>query len=229
MKKVRNLLLILIASFFLQPATGQTIFHIELDSAFALPPDSTALGSTFQIQIYLTNEGSNFNGIIDLAYTADTAGVDIGSSATSGFEYQPINTSIDSAATDTVALIAHVSQPAFKAGPSVVVIWPIATAGTLIARDSLRFNIRILEDPAGIDEADAKKLRAFILNNQLYLQKQGEIQLKRVRIYDILGKEILSLANPADRTNLPQMNTGIYLAEITYNDNKRMVFRFYNE
>ncbi len=229
MKKVRNLLLILIAPFFLQQAAAQSIFHIELDSAFALPPDTAALGSSFNIQIFLTNEGSNFIGIIDLAYTIDTSGVDIGSSSTSGFEYQPINTSIDSNATDTVALIAHVSQPAFKVGPSVVVIWPIATAGSLIAKDSLRFNIRILEDPAGIDDADAKKLRAFILNDQLYLQKQGEIQLKRVRIYDILGKEILNITNPGDRTTLPQMNTGIYLAEITYNDNKRMVFRFYNE
>lgn len=229
MKKVRNLLLILLPLFLLQPVLGQSKFNIRLDASGPLPVDTPSLGGTFPFRIILTNQGSNFNGIIDLAYTNDSSGLDIGSSTTSGFEYQPINTTIDSAATDTVSLTAHISQPAFKIGPSVVVIWPIATAGSLIALDSLRFRINVLPNPTGMEEPDRDKIRAFVWNHQFIFQKQLEISLKRVRINDLLGKEILNIYNPADSIQLPQMNTGIYIAEITYNNNKRAIFKFYQE
>jgi hypothetical protein len=227
MKKAKLFLLLLSAIFFLGPVQAQNAINIAIDSATLLPDTVIAnQGSTFNFRVVVRNDSNfTFNGHLLLSYTIDTANFFF-SNNTSGFEYPAFADSVlTPGETDTTSLIAHVSPPAFKVGgPSVVVIWPRAFGA--YASDSIRFQIIVL-DPTGINDPAGDNIRAFIWNNNLQIQKQGEITLKRVRIYDLLGREIVNVPNPSDRTTLPEMPSGVYLTEITYNNNQRKVFRFY--
>ncbi len=223
MKRVSYLLLIFLLSIMSQSGSAQNMLHIELDTG-SVSPATIALGDTFGVNVRIRNDGPNTNNSpIGFGYSNGTSS-STNSDSTSGVAFNPVTDSIIVGNYTVTRLRVHVSGPFFMAGPSVVVIWPIATGA--LAKDSLVMQF-VVENGVGINEPDDKNIRAFIWNNNLQVVKQGEIQLKRVRIYDILGKEVLNQLNPADRTSLPAMAPGIYLAEITYNNNQRKVFRFY--
>lgn len=223
MKRVSYLLLIFLLSAMSQSGSAQSMLHIELDTG-SVNPSSIALGDTFGVNVVIRNDGPNtVNNPIGFGYSNGSSSTTL-SDSLSGVSFNLITDTIGVGNNVVTRIRVNVSGPFFLAGPSVVVIWPIAP--NALAKDSLVMHF-VVENSVGINEPDDKNIRAFIWNNNLQVLKQGEIQLKRVRIYDILGKEILNQVNPADRTSLPDMAPGIYLAEITYNNNQRKVFRFY--
>ncbi len=125
-------------------------------------------------------------------------------------------------------ITVHVNGPKFTAGPSVVVIWPMT-----IATDSLSIGFEVTYHGLGVDETGDKEFRVFVNGNGLSIavdnttNGRNEIQLRRVRISDINGRIISDQHNPSNNIPLPEMNTGIYFAEITYQQNQRKVFIFY--
>ena len=226
MKSVTKTLLILIGSCLLSAGFSQQPLRIQLanDSLLQYNVDT---GTSFSFNVWIINEDSSvaYTGPLGFAYSIDSVDY-FNPNILSGFEFNVAHEIILPHDTLTRNIIAHVSQPKFyKTGPSVVVIWPITTGDATVG-NSLQFTFNI-SIPTGIEQVGRDQLRLFTTNNLLWLIHGNEIQLHRLKIFNITGQQILERADPSDNVPLPDMDTGIYLAEITYNDNQRKTFRFY--
>jgi len=222
MKLAKKLGLLVAVLFSIQWADAQIGLSIYKND---FTPSSTALGTSFSFNAIIRNDSNSvFTGAIGFAYKIDTASATTASDTASGLEFSAIVDTLNPGDTVVNSITVNVSGPQFMVGPSVVVIWPIST-GTQ-ALDSLILNINVLA-PTGVSDISGDNIKAYIINNSLMVQGEQEIQLKQVRIYDILGREILNQRNPSAAIPLPVMGSGVYLTEITYNNNQRKVFRFF--
>lgn len=222
MKLAKKLGLLVAVLFCIQWADAQIGLRIYKND---FTPSSVTLGDSFTFNAIIRNDSNSvFNGPIGFAYKIDTAAATAVPSSISGLQFDTVGVSLNPGDTVLNSITVHVSGPQFMVGPSVVVIWPIAT-GTQ-ALDSLILNINVLM-PMSVADIDEHNIKAYIINNSLMVQAEHEIQLKQVRIYDILGREILNQRNPSAAILLPVMGSGVYLTEIIYNNNQRKVFRFF--
>ena len=188
-------------------------------------PSPVTLGNSFSFNAIIRNDSSSvLNERIGLGYSVNGSAATTVSDSTSGLQFDSAVALLNPGDTVAKTIVVHVSGPQFLVGPSVVVIWPISTHGH--ALDSLTLHINVLE-PAGIAGIDDRSIKAYIVNNEMMIQVEQDIQLRQVRIFDVSGREILSQINPSRITPLPQMESGIYLAEITYNNNQRKLFKFF--
>ncbi|MES2621412.1 MAG: T9SS type A sorting domain-containing protein [Bacteroidota bacterium] len=223
MRKAIRTLFVLLACLLVHSGFSQNALRIQLADTSTIPP-SADTATTFSFYVWVINDSAfEYTGQIGFGYKIDTT-VYTTSNTTSGFGYTTSTDTIPPFDTIAKSITGYVRLPAFKTGPSVVVIWPIANGA--VATDSLTFNI-LIGRPQGIEETDTERLQLWVMNSLLHIKRDAEIQLKQVRIYDLLGKEILNRQNPADNIPLPQTAKGIYLAEVIYNDNQRKLFRFY--
>ena len=189
-------------------------------------PSSIALGSSFSFNAIVRNDSSIvFGGAIGLAYKINNSAIVSITDSSSGLQFDTAGAILNQGDTVSKTIVVHVTGPQFLVGPSVVVIWPIANHA--YALDSLVLTFNVLT-PNGISTIDEDKVKAFVVNDWLMVTSENGIHLKRVRIYNVLGEEILNKQNLSNNIQLPEMNTGIYFAEITYNNNQRRVFRFYH-
>ncbi|HLP51714.1 MAG TPA: T9SS type A sorting domain-containing protein [Chitinophagales bacterium] len=230
MKKLHYYLLILFCALVALPALAQNTLRIEIvptgTDSFAVIKNGSV---PFTLRMH-NDSLTDYIGVFDFNYTIDSAGAGspiqyTDTNGTSGLNYFIVTDTIFGQDSVDIGITVNAGEPRFKSGPSVVVIWPIRSNGD-IAGNQLSFVVNVL-DPAGVEEAGETKLRAFRWENNLLIQRQAGVQLNRLRIFDILGREILNKQNPADTTSLPLDNHGVYIAEITYNNNIRKVFRFY--
>ena len=233
MKSVRKALFVLIGCLLLNTSFAQQRLRITVDS-FSTIPSSVIMGDTFNFNVRIYNDSVfDYPAFVFFGYQIrpDTTKYNIPDSS-SGIYYSGYTDTIPAHGFILRTLRVNVSSPAFKAGPSVVVIWPIApstaTLTPAIAADTIFFELNVDTLLAGVNNPEDPGLRLFKGGNALRIEKGGEIQLRRVRIFDVLGQQILDSTNPADKIPLPWMNSGIYLVEVTYNNNRRKVFRFYN-
>lgn len=229
MKKLNYFLLLILCAVLAQPALAQNSLRIEI-----VPPGTDSFsviknGSVpFTLRMY-NDSLTDYIGVFDFNYTIDSAGAGApvlytDTNGASGLNYAIVSDTIFGKDSVDIGITVNAGEPRFKTGPSVVVIWPIRTNGT-IAGNQLTFSVLVM-DPAGVEEPGEAKVRAFKWENNLMIQRQAGVQLNRLRIFDILGREILNKQNPTDNTHMPLENHGVYLAEITYNNNQRKVFRF---
>ena len=206
----------------IQLASAQTGFSFTKNTA---TPDTVSLGTDIPFTASIQNDtGSLFAGVITFEYTidGDTTAITV-SDTSSGLEFSPLFTILNSGDSAVSSMILHVKGPRFQVGPSVVVIWPKANNAS--ALDSIVFNLFILP-PTGLVTTADDKMRVFVSDKFLHIESAPETELKRVRIMDISGKELLVQLLPAHPIPLPEMYAGVYLAEITYNNNQRKVLRF---
>lgn len=223
MNNVRKLLLILMGALAVQTGFAQSL-HIRSD----IGGFTTVMDTTFMFDVEVRNDSNTaVSGPLTFGYSIDdfnTAVTYSGSDTSSGISYPPTNITLNQGDKDTITLTTTVKLPKFKAGPSVVVIWPIVPGAA--ALDSVKFSLLALE-PSGFNSITENRLKAFILNNQLQILATGDVALKRLYIYNVAGQQILNQINPSNTTQLPPMRQGIYLAEIIYGNNQRSIFRFY--
>jgi hypothetical protein len=223
MNNVRKLLLILMGALAMQTAFAQSL-HIRSD----IGGFTTVMDTTFMFDVEVRNDSTiSVSGPLTFGYSIDdfnTAITYFGSDTSSGISYTPTSITLNQGNKDTITLTTTVKLPKFKAGPSVVVIWPIVPGASAV--DSVKFTFTALA-PSGFNYITGNQLKAFILNNQLQIQANGDVALKQLRIYNVAGQQILNEISPANTTQLPAMPKGIYLAEISYGDNQRSIFRFY--
>lgn len=220
MKRIAFVIIILCSAIW---ANAQIALHIYKND---FTPGSVTLGSSFSFNAIVRNDSNSiFNGQIGFGYYINAGAVTTVSDTSSGLQFSASPAILNPGDTTTGSSITvHVSGPQFIAGPSVVVIWPIATSG--YALDSLVLHIQVLT-PNNISTVDDDKVVAFVINNSLTIKSENEIRLRQVRIFDISGREIMDKQNPSNNITLPEMNTGVYFAEIIYNNNQRKVFRFF--
>lgn len=233
MKSVRKALFVLIGCLLFITGFGQHKLRIQVDSA-SIIPSTVQEGDSFGFNVRVYNDSIfPYTGVLSFEWTVSPDTMPHGGpSSTSGVDYStPTTETIPAQGFLLKAIGVHVTPPAFKGGPSVVVIWPIAldfTHGTLAtAADSVVFTLQVDTLVAAIEGTEGHRIRLLKRGNLLCIEKDAEMQVRQVRILDILGQQILDRQNPPDNIPLPYMNTGIYLAEITYNNNLRKVFRFY--
>ena len=218
MKSVRKALFILMGCLLFNAGFSQNHLRIGLDSTFSLPPANIVLGDTFDFHVRVYNDSNSaYTGIIAYNWQIlpDTA-VFNGPSNTSGI-YYPFSgaDSIPAHGFISRMFTAHVTNPAFKQGPSVVVIWPRSFFdASIVAADSLKFGLTVDSLVAGISENQGQTLNLHKQGNLLFIEKDTEIRLMRVRIFDVLGQQILDKQDPSNTVPLPYMNNGIYLVEI---------------
>ena len=225
MKRIRRILLVWIGCLFLGSVFAQNALRIRLDSA-SLVPTSIDTGNSFPLNVWIINDSNTvYNGVVSFSYLVNSTAYSATDTTSSGIQYTSNPDSIGAHDSIILQLIVHATGPVFTVGPSVVVIWPVAFGAA--ATDSLQFSFTVTHPALGIAETDNKRLRLFVNDNSLYIEKDPEIQLNRVRIYDVTGRTIADRSNPADNIPLPEMNTGLYMAEANYNNNQRKFFRFY--
>ena len=225
MKKVRNLALALLLALFVAPAFAQPFgLRITMNGNQALP-DTLTLGSQYNFQVFLHNDSSfTFNDTVLLFYRIDTVNY-ISPNESSGLEY-PLIAADSVLANDSVAIniTAHVTSPAFKAGPSVVVIWPIAKNHNLTF-DTLIRHPFIRDLGNGVQQPDVSDLQMQVAGGTLRFLHDSNLPLMYVRIYNSSGQMVLQKNAPADEMQLPSLPAGVYFTEIGY-DNRRHLFRF---
>ncbi len=225
MKKVRNWGLALLLALFAVPAFAQPFdVRITMNDTMALP-DTVTLGSQYNFQVFLHNDSAfTFTDSLTLFYRIDTVNY-ISPSGSSGLEYSiivadsiPANDSI------LVNITAHVTSPAFKVGPSVVVIWPVAPHHNLLF-DTLSKQIYVRDLGNDLQEPGQASLKMLVNGNILRFVQEADLPLKYVRIYDATGQLILQENAPSLEVQLPPLPAGIYFTEVYWN-NRRHLFRF---
>jgi hypothetical protein len=214
-------LAILLAGLF--PSQAQVPLRIAVLNS---TPDSLTLGSSFSFTVSVQNVDSfaTFNGSIRLSYSIN--GFPQQMDSASGLAYDTSFTIANLPPFDTVrkSITVNVTNPRFQTGPSVVVIWPIASGA--IAKDSLVLDILVLP-PLGITPIEQDVVRAYVTNDQIFIRADTGTILKQVRVFDIMGSRIMDVMNPSSNLPLPETSRGIYVAEIIYNDNQRKTIRFF--
>ncbi len=221
MRSVRIPLLLLLISFCAL-AQGQSSLGF---GATTFSKDTLFLGDTLFINTYLKNNDVSpytdtvafklkINGILNVNQNI--------------FPNPLLNQGLNLAAGDSlpITLIAVITPAYYLVGPDILVVWPVANTGGL-AHDSIIKQI-IVVDHTGLDELTDPHLRLYYRQNLLNIeQNDGYVNLNRVRIFDLQGRELINRQLAGD-TNLPFENypAGFYLAEITYNGTARRIYRF---
>lgn len=145
---------------------------------------------------------------------------------TSGFQEIPKFVSIASGDTLLDTLIIHPTLPAFMSGPSVVVIWPMATSGDDIAVvDSLKFSIDVHHTGTGIGEITEGAL--YYANDRIILRETDKNRLIQVRIVNTIGSEVYyTEESHTQYIELPDLPAGMYIAEAILSNNRRAILKF---
>ena len=119
-----------------------------------------------------------------------------------------------------------VDEQYFKAGPDIIVIWPMAV---MPPKDSVRIPF-FIHLPAGIEGFATLKPTLITNGNQLTVMSgfQGKNTLKQVRIFDLTGQLVLTQSSEEknihiDIATLPR---GLFICELSYDNNKPNVFKF---
>jgi hypothetical protein len=227
MKKVRKLVLILVACWASLAGFSQGGLYIVLEDTSAVPT-VVVMDSSFTFSVVLRNvDTAAFSGSITFGYeilhSDSTAYGGFSSDSSTGFEYAPLFVNLPGFGTQTVSITAHITLPAFKAGPSVVVIWPIASGA--INHNDLTFTLNVLS-PAFID--GKQQVNLLRQSGNLYIERRGDIELRQVRIFDIQGRLLLDMPDPVGSVPLPDLQHGLYMVEVIYGNDRRKVFRFFN-
>jgi len=117
-----------------------------------------------------------------------------------------------------------VKPPQFKAGPDVVIIWPISTSPT---KDSISKTI-FVRYPLHTDDEIANSFTAYIQGTTLKLDLgDSKENAQRVRIYSLIGSVLYeNTGNIPLEIPLQEKQSGIYLCEILWKNNTRKVVRF---
>ena len=224
MKNVRRGILASLFTCLLSIGFSQTPLRINQANGSTWP-STAALGDTFLLNVAVRADtiAPTFNGFGGFVYSINGI-TDFNDTTTiKGIAFIP-DTLL---AGDSIIrqLKVNVTGPAFIVGPSVVVIWPIAFNS--YARDSLRYLFEVTDMGVGIQEIDKNTLRIATLDTKLWIIKAPETTLNRVRIYNILGEKIIDTESSSETIALPALSAGVYVAEISYDNNQRKVFKFY--
>ena len=66
-------------------------------------------------------------------------------------------------------------------------------------------------------------------NQQLIIQNQGKYLLKNVKLYDVSGKLLLEQPiSISGVVNMDQYASGVYLAEMNFEDNTRVICKVFS-
>ena len=193
-------------------------------------PDTIVMYQPFNYDVIVKNENLQMSFIGDLGIVYQTSYMDsLGIPADSGFF--SIMDTIAPGDFDTINIINFQANPSeFKTGDNAILIWPIingVSSGDTITKDVYVFLTSGIKE--NFPTKDAFQLYPNPAYDYIYIvsKNHNKSSIEKVRIYNILGKNILGNLTsemdyeentPIDIHNLPQ---GTYIVEIRlHNGNK---------
>ena len=124
----------------------------------------------------------------------------------------------------------------FDIGPDILVVWPIArdlsppyhTVDTTIYVFGTPVDTVPVDTPLAFKPVDYNPhLKAYYLNDHIYLKAEDAgINLKRVSIFDLSGKEVLNQNTDGSKPVPFNMEAdGIYFIKVTFNEGEMAVYK----
>jgi len=123
----------------------------------------------------------------------------------------------------------HFTPANFDDGDNVVVIWPAAQNHPGIG-DSTTIHI-YYDSYVGIDEPNRLPVKIYPnpATEFLYLGGLNEFKVKRVRIHDVIGKEIYNAIPASELIPIKYLTPGTYVISVESVDGRQRVIQFVKE
>jgi hypothetical protein len=231
--KKQTFLLLAICLFCLGRTNAQGVnLRLGLNSLAGLP-NVVGIDSSYIDSVQIFNDSSSaFQGLINIAADihGDTLVGDTFSGSVLNYPTANVGETIPAHGSIIRELIINVQNPPFIVGTSGVVIWPKAFSFVnqfIAISDSVSKTVIVF--PVGIDEIIRKNLKVYMSNGSLVIQDDGNYLLKNVKLYEVSGKLLQEQQISSSGTlNMNPYATGVYLAEVNFADNTRMVFKVFN-
>ncbi len=221
---MKKLLLILIisANIFLIGSTCNAQ-SLRVDSIIGFP-DTVIDNQQVAMSILLSNSGGTvFVG--DLAVlmkaqndsTPDTLYYSPQDSIGGNFFYDTLN-------------VTHTFRAAdFDGGDNIVVVWP-ASSQVSVVHDSLTLHLYF--NNVGIEENKMLQTVQLFPNPSavfIKLRIAHPEKVEGVRVFDVLGNQLLVFSGAVSRFNIQSLSTGIYFVEVRNNDHSMIVEKFFRQ
>ena len=209
-----------------QPASGQARLHIlRLVNYPQSPADTALIGQVYgNIHIHVKNTGNSafFGDIHTYLYSQA-----LGSSYFDTLRDDPFHSNIFIGAGDSVSITANPNyqfrQIHYAAGDNIVVVWPFS-GGTLF--DTYTTQV-FFNAPVGIAEQEetVADIHPNPVSNILRIDYGIKNAVKRVRIYDLFGRELFSANQAIPSIDLSGFTQGIYFLEILDDSDRRSIIK----
>lgn len=186
-----------------------------------------ALGDEILVFANLQNTDTSkvFSGIVNFEIANTTQNLN-NSNILSSPPYNGTQITLDPKEKIPALFTVKVDEQYFKAGPDIIVIWPLTT---LPPTDSVRIPITI-HQTLGVEGLTKNKHYLTVSGNVLSIHNAGNANndLKQVRIFDLSGQLLLQQNNDENNNgvNIDTLPRGMFICELLYNNNKRSVLKF---
>ena len=237
MRKVKFLVLIIVLTGMGRLNAQGVDLRLDSNSLSGLP-SVVNMNSSYSLFVRIYNDSlTPFVGIITMQGRINdslvTASVDTSFSNVLVYANAQTTDSIGPGGSILRSLVFNIQNPPFIIGTSGVVIWPKVVSVvnpllTVTIVDTLTRNLSVTY-PVGLDELTERNLKVYMNNQQLIIQNQGKYLLKSVKLYDVSGKLLLEQPiSISGVVNMDQYASGVYLAEMNFEDNTRVICKVFS-
>ncbi len=180
-----------------------------------LPADSAKEGQLYNFQVVVSNTtGSTIQGPITLMMRVDSTDVIL----------DTINNPVSGSSTFTQGINNFsFTQPTFKTGNNIVVVWPVVNLS--VAIDTFYTDVYFIPLLSNIEIEDPFGLTIYPnpATEFIYLESDGKSEISEAALFDIQGQLIRRFNDPARMINIEQVPTGMYFLYINYGGRQRYV------
>ncbi len=224
MKKLFLFLTLFISVFLFGKSTSaQTI---KLDSIIGFP-DTVYAGESKTMDLLISNSGGflfNADLVVLMHSLGDSSGVDT-------LYYNPAYVISGNTFYDTLHITHTFEASELDGGDNIVVVWPASSQMPLaVSNDSLYFNVYFIN--VGIEEHN--NAQSFLLfpgssGGRMELQIAHPEKVEQVRVFDIMGVEVLRFKGPVTGFNTGSCSSGIYFVEVMNSDHSTVIKKFFKD
>lgn len=206
-----------------------------VDSTLFFSVDTAYQGTniTYGLQLQNGSPSTTYTGNITIQIYNDSTG-------TGGFgTIVPVDSTYIQGATINANNSLFVSDSIFidpsifRSGINTVVIWPVAAESSgFTTLDTTRQNILVLAPLASRKQISLDKITLFPnpFNSIIWLKGLDKNIIEQVRIFNVLGEEIMQLQIKESSTlNLNQLEKGVYFIRIEATDGKQIIIKTIKE
>ena len=199
---------------------------VSLDS-IGYWPDSVFDNDAFPLEIYFSNSGGVFFSA-DIAVIIQT-GADTSTQDTLFYDSLYVlsgNTLIDS-----ISVTHTFSSEDLDAGDNIVVVWP-ASSQLPIAITGDTLSLHVFLKNVGIEENERNQSLQLFPNparDLLRLLIAFPEKVEQVRVFDVLGTEVMYFNEPVTSFSTESLSGGVYFVEVRNKDRSMVVRKFLRE
>lgn len=221
MKKLFLILNVFILFFLFENNCKAQIFRLDSIAGF---PDTVQNQQVLSLTVYYSITGATFVG--DLAILMNSTQHD---SFPDTLIYFPTITLTGNGAVDTLPITYQVNAAELDGGDNIVVVWPSSANGS-VNPDSLLFhtvlkNVGIWEN----ERSQVLELYPTPVYDILRLRMSHPEKVEQVRVYDVIGNELMNFNGPINRFRVESLSSGVYFVLVRNKDQSMVVKKFFRE